>query len=124
MKYETSIWDHNPDKYLKECKKICSLSKRLVEGQISVIDSHEKFIKYQFWFKQKDNSDFTIFHEIAKEIGNLPIGNVRDLWETKALKKADVELKKIEEAFKSLAVKSAKRIYQKYDSILKNKNSI
>lgn len=113
-----SIWNNDSTKFVKECKRLCMLCNRIMNGQESIISGCIKMSQYRFWMKEEDNSNWDIFMIVSSDTDHLPIGDVREYWSTYALKEKDLEIGKIEIFYREDVVKAIKNIFQQYRSYI------
>ena len=108
-------WVRNEQKYRKDCRRLRALARRLVQGKETVIEGSRNMLKYRFWMREEQNRDFDIFVVVSTQSDHLPVGSVRQYWAPDALERKDKEILKLEELYRARVIKSAARIYEKYN---------
>jgi hypothetical protein len=109
-----SIWNHNPAKFLKECKRLRALCQRIIDGEESVIEGSRKMVTYRFWMKEEGNIGWSIFTGVSSESDHLPLGAVRRHWAADALKQKDERIMKLENFYRENVIEAARRIRDQY----------
>lgn len=110
-----SIWNYNPEKFVKECKRLRALCQRIIAGEESLIEGSRKMLQYRFWMKEEANDTWTIFQLLDSESDHLPVGPVRSHWNPEVLKEKDKEINQIEAFYKDAIQKAASRIFDQYE---------
>ena len=110
-----SIWNHNHEKFVKECKRLRALCQRIINGEEAVIAGSRKMLQYQFWMKEEKNNVWTIFRALVSVSDHLPIGAVRAHWNEDALKEKDQEISAIEDFYRDQVQNAASTIRDKYE---------
>ena len=114
-----SIWNHNPAKFVKECKRLRALSKRIIDGEESIIEGSRNMVGYMFRMKENKNDLWKIFRAVDTKSHHLPIGPVRQYWEQNALEKKDKEIKQLEDFYRNDVVAAARQIRDEYLKYIK-----
>jgi hypothetical protein len=110
-----SIWNHNPAKFQKECKRLRALCLRIIKGEETVIEGSLKMGAFWSWMKEQDNKDWDIFRVVYSKTVHLPIGSVRQYWASESLEVKDKEIKKVEDFYRAAVVEAARRIRTEYE---------
>lgn len=111
-----SIWNNNSAKFVKECKLLCALCNRIMNGEESIIDGCIKMSQYRFWMKEEGNTNWNIFEVVSSDTSHLPHKDVREHWNVDVLKEKDLEIAKIEIFFREDVLKAVENIGQQYRS--------
>lgn len=102
------------EKWRKECRRLCALAKRILEGDGEFLDNSQKMAAFRFWMGEQDNQDFNVFETLVAASSHLPVGEARQRWATDALALKDTEIRQLEETYRKEVHESAARIHNKY----------
>ena len=109
-----SIWNNNPEKFVKECKRLRALCQRIISSEESVIEGSQKMLQFRFWMKEGENPDWGIFAVVDSDSDHLPIGSVREHWAKDALNKKDEEIEELERFYREDVLKAVRLIWNQY----------
>jgi len=110
-----SIWNHNPAKFHKECKRLRALCLRIINGEESVIEGSLKMGAFSSCMKEQHNKDWDVFRVVYSKTVDLPIGSARQYWAPESLEIKDKEIKKVEDRYRAAGIEAARRIRQEYE---------
>jgi hypothetical protein len=108
-------WVRNEQKYRKDCRRLRALASRVAQGKETVIEGSRNMLKYRLWMREEQNKDFDIFVVVGTQSDHLPVGSVRQYWAPDALLQKDKEILKLEDLYRVRVIRSATRIYEKYN---------
>ncbi len=106
------------EKWVKECRRVCALSDRILAGEGDFLDNARKMNTLGFWMWESENEDFAVFSELVKVSAHLPVGDARRHWDEGALAAKDKEIREIEKRYKPRVLKAAVSIKEKYAQLL------
>ncbi len=109
-----SIWNHNPQKFIKEAKRLRALCQRIITGEETVIEGSLKMLQFRFWMKEEKNEIWNIFRVVESESDDLPTEHTRNLWAKDVLVEKDKEIRKVEDLYREETIESAKLIREEY----------
>jgi hypothetical protein len=109
-------WVHNEEKWKKGCRRLRALPLRIVQEEESVIEGSRKMCQCRFRMKEEGNRDFDIFVLVGSCTDHLPVGSEGQLWAATALRKKDKEIQEAESFYRDDVIRSAKKIYDRYNS--------
>ena len=89
---------------------VMDAASRLLYGDISALEASRLIGQYRHNFDGELFEALTVFSAIDSETDDLPIGHVRALWSTEALKRCDSEIAKSEALYRDVAIEAAKTI--------------
>jgi len=109
-----SVWNHNPEKFLKECKRLRALCLRIINGVEPVIEGSRKMLLYLFRMKEQNNKLWNVFRAVDSESHHLPIGSARQYWAKDSLEKKDEEIKALGDFYRDAVIDAARQIRDEY----------
>jgi hypothetical protein len=96
-------------------RKIVAIAKNIISGELGVIAGARQLGGLGHYVEAGRDPDFTFFIAIDSETDDLPIGEVRKLWNPEALRTKDAELIAYESSVREKAFEICRRLIQKYE---------
>jgi hypothetical protein len=105
---------HNEEYMKAKRAEVASLAKALMVGEIGIIEGSRKLCNLKYEVSEDDGDpDFTQFAAIESETDHLPVGPVREHWSPEALLRKDLEIKKVEDFYRSRIVEPCKKLIER-----------
>jgi hypothetical protein len=101
-------------KWIRHCCQIHARAKELREGKISLIEASVALGPLASWTRLESEQDFEVFRRLRDELIGLPIGRERKWWAAHALAREDIKILKIQDKWRSKAMKAAGNLEAKY----------
>lgn len=111
------------EKWIRECRHLCSLTKRICAGEGDFIDNVHRMAAYGYNMREQKNEAFQFFFHLCSETSHLPAGKARQHWDKDALLLKDEEIRDIEAYYHGETIKYSMQIHGKYSKIL-HENSL
>lgn len=100
--------------WLKHCGEARALARKIVDGEIGVIEGSRQMMAYADRLHAGDTEEFRIFCGIDSESDHFPLGRAREHWSANALREKDAEIKAFEDFYRACAVEAARKMLEKY----------
>jgi hypothetical protein len=104
----------NEQLWRKHCRQVGALARRIVSGEVGVIEGSRRMLKFRQWLHAWEDEDFRIFVGVDSVSHHLPVGEVRVHWLPDALKKKDEEIRALEDYYRKDVVEAAAHVEVKY----------
>ncbi len=98
--------------------KAIATATEMITGKLGIIAGARILATLRFEVGVTEyDEDFLTFVAIDSETDDLPIGQQREHWATKALQEKDVEIKRCENLYQQNAIQACKNIIKRWESM-------
>jgi len=111
---EKPYWVTNEASWLKTRKKVVARAKDLLNNRMGVIVCAREMCKLAFWLRAEDDPHFQVFKGITSASDELPAGEERQHWSSKALEREDKKIARVEKLWRKAACDSASKLIAIY----------
>ena len=96
--------------------KIVEIARNILSGEVGIVAGARKFGGVRHQVGDDHDPDFLFFTAVDSETDHLPIGEVRQHWNSEVLRAKDAELAAYEAEVRERAFEACRRLIQKYST--------
>jgi hypothetical protein len=109
----TPIYNEEHRQFLS--RKIVATAQRVLSGELGIIAGARQLSGLGSDVGADRDPDFTFFVGLDSETDHLPIGEVRQSWNSEALQQKDAEVREIEASYREQAFESCRSLIRRYE---------
>ena len=107
-------WVANEKEWLGYCRQIVAAADDYLGGRIGLIECSRVLSKLSFKVHGEWDEDFVTFRGIDSETDDVPVGEVRELWDEIALERKERSVAVYLDSVSKIALTSASNLKAKY----------
>jgi hypothetical protein len=111
---EDQLNKYDEGQFEEAARCVVKISSAIIAGDIGIIEGVRELALLGHAIADDFDPDFMPFVAIDSETDHLPVGKVRELWSTKALRDKDKEIKEAEKLYRDKAQEACRKLINRY----------